>query len=146
MKRNKRYNKMKGALAFMRFGLNNLAVWRDESQKKAEVVDYKHCRNVVITDSIVKAITEVRHKWNIHLIAIGHESNGKLRFKVEEKPITEPLLQEQLVDYLVSEHEILAAEFSERNTLTNVAWLAVPNGNTITTEQIDAILDYKDAW
>jgi len=146
MKRNKKYNKMKGALAFMRFGLNNLAVWRDESQKKAEIVDYKHCRNVVITDSIVKAVTEVRHKWNIHLIAIGLDSNEDPCFKLEEHLVNEPLLQEQLVDYLVCKHEILAAEFSGCNTLTNVAWLAVPNGDTITTEQVEAVINYKDAW
>ena len=60
--------------------------------------------------------------------------------------LTEPLLQSQLVDYLNEAHEALAEEFKQRNELTNLCWLAVPNGDSISNEQIDNILTVKRAW
>jgi hypothetical protein len=149
MKRNKKYNKMKGALAFARLGLKDLAVWHDEksdAEYTSEIINYKRCRSIDIGLSMINAIIKVKHKWNIHLIAIGHESNGKRRFEVQEHAISEPLLQSQLVDYLNAVHAEFAEKFATRNTLTNVAWLAVPNGDTITTEQVEAVISYKDAW
>ena len=113
MKHNKKYNKMKGALAFARLGLKDLAVWHDEksdAEYTSEIINYKRCRSIDIGLSMVNAIIKVKHKWNIHLIAIGHE------------------------------------KFAARNTLTNVAWLAVPNGDSITTEQVESVISYKDAW
>lgn len=149
MKRNKKYNKMKGALAFARLGLKDLGVWHDEkcdAEYTSEIINYKRCRPIDVGLSMINAIVKVKHLWNIHLIVIGRESNGKRRFEVEEHAIPEPLFQSDLVSYLNEAHKEFAGQFAARNELTNVAWLAVPNGNTATGEQIEAIINYKGAW
>lgn len=150
MARKKKYNKMKGALACARAGLKNLAVWHSQisgnEKFTAEILNYKTSRSIDVGYSMAKAVSEIRHLWNIHLIAVGIERNGKSRFEVEEVKLTEPLLQSQLVDYLNEAHNALAEEFKQRNELTNLCWLAVPNGDSISNEQIDNILTVKRAW
>lgn len=150
MARKKKYNKMKGALACARAGLKNLAVFHsqiDENEKyTAHMLNFKTGRCIDVGYSMAQAVSKIRHLWNIHLIAVGVESNGKSRFEVEEVKLTESLLQSQLVDYLNEAHEALAESFRERNTLTNLCWLAVPNGDSISNEQIDNILTVRRAW
>lgn len=150
MARKKKYNKMKGALACARAGLKNLAVFHSQNASNekytAELINYKTARSIDVGYSMAKAVTEIRHKWTVHLIAVGFESNGKERFEVDDKPITEELYHWQLVDYLNSEHEILANEFKARNNLVNLCWLAVPNGDILDLEQIDNILTVRRAW
>mgnify|MGYP000424558645 FL=1 len=98
----KKYNKMKGALASARVGLKNLAVFhsqKDSGEKyTCMCVNFKKGEQIQVCQSLAFAIGEIRHKWNIHLIASGKESNGKSRFEVDQVPITEPLLQSDLVD------------------------------------------------
>ncbi|APC46255.1 hypothetical protein [Pseudoalteromonas phage PHS3] len=146
----KKYNKMKGALASARVGLKNLAVFhsqKDSGEKYTCLcVNFKTGEQIKVGQSMAFAISEIRHKWNIHLIASGKESNGKTRFEVDQVPITEPLLQSDLVEYLDWRHKEHAANFEKRNELTNVSWLAVPNGDDITNEQIDLILTKYGAW
>ena len=146
----KKYNKMKGALASARVGLKNLAVFhsqKDSGEKYTCLcVNFKTGEQIQVGQSMAFAISEIRHKWNIHLIASGKESNGKARFEVDQVPITEPLLQSDLVEYLDWRHKDHAANFEKRNELTNVSWLAVANGDDITNEQIDLILTKYGAW
>ena len=146
----KKYNKMKGALASARVGLKSLAVFhsqKDSGEKyTCMCVNFKTGDQIQVGQSLAFAIGKIRHKWNIHLIASGKESNGKARFEVDQVPITEPLLQSDLVEYLDWRHKDHAANFQKRNELTNVAWLAVPNGDDITNEQIDLILTKYGAW
>lgn len=148
--RKKKYNKMKGALACARAGLSRLAVFHSQNANTekftAEIINYKSGRSIDVGYSMAKSIEKIRHLWNIHLIAVGVESNGKSRFEVEEVKIKEPLLQSQLVDYLNEAHGELAESFRERNQLTNLCWLAVPNGDSISDEQIDNIITIKGAW
>ena len=149
-KRSKQYNKMDGALASARRGLRNLAVFHSQRSMDGKytciMVNYKTANQEKVCQSMAFAIGEVRHKWNIHLLATGKESNGKKRLEVDYVPITEPLLQSDLVDYLDWRHKELAESFKARNELTNVSWLAVPNGDDISLEQIDAILTKYGAW
>ncbi|AQN32318.1 hypothetical protein [Pseudoalteromonas phage PHS21] len=146
----KKYNKMKGALASARVGLKSLAVFhsqKDSGEKyTCMCVNFKTGEQIKVGQSMAFAISEIRHKWNIHLIASGKESNGKTRFEVDQVPITEPLLQSDLVEYLDWRHKEHAANFEKRNELTNVSWLAVANGDDITNEQIDLILTKYGAW
>ena len=150
MSRGKKYNPMKGALASARVGLKNLAVFhsqKDSTEKYTCLcVNFKTAEQIAVGASMAFAISEIRHKWNIHLLATGIESNGKKRLEVDCVPITEPLLQSDLVEYLDWRHKDLASKFRERNELTNVAWLAVPNGDDISLEQIDEILTRYKAW
>ncbi len=147
---NKKYNKMKGALASARLGLRNLAVFHSQKDAGKQFtcicLNFKTGNNIALGKSMAFAISEIRHKWNIHLIASGVESNGKKRFEVDQVPITQPLLQSDLVEYLDWRHKDLAENFKKRNELTNVSWLAVPNGDEITNEQIDLILTKYKAW
>lgn len=149
-RKKKKYNPMKGALAGAKVGLKNTAVFHSRKNEGDKytciVIDYMTARKLTVGRSMAFAIGEIRHKWNIHLIAVGVESNGKSRFEVDEVPITEPLLQSQLEEYLNWRHEELISEFEQRNQLTNAVWLAVPNGDSITNEQIDAILTRYDGW
>lgn len=146
----KRQNKMAVALASAKIGLKNLSVFhsqKDSGEKfTCNVVNFKTSRKVKVTKSMAFAIGEIKHEWNIHLIASGKESNGKLRFEVEEVPLSEPLLQSDLIDYLDWRHKEMAVKFKERNELTNVSWLAVMNGDSINDDQIDAILTKYGAW
>lgn len=146
----KKYNKMKGGLAIARVGLKNLAVFhsqKDSGEKyTCMCVNFKTGEQIKVGQSLAFAIGKIRHKWNIHLIASGKESNGKERFEVDQAPITEPLLQSDLVEYLDWRHKEHADNFQKRNELTNVSWFAVPNGDDITNEQIDLILTKYGAW
>ncbi len=147
---NKKYNKMKVALASARLGLKNLAVFHSQKdageQFSCTCLNFKTAKKVLVGKSMALAIADIRHKWNVHLIASGIESNGKKRFEVDQVPITEPLLQSDLIEYLDWRHKELAESFKNRNQLTNVSWLAVPNGDEISDEQIDIILTNNEAW
>ena len=149
-RKGKTHNKMKGALASARIGLKDLTVFhskRTSGEKfTCEVINFKTASKCNVGQSMAFAIGEIKHKWNIHLIASGVESNGKKRFEVDEVPITEPLLQSDLVEYLDWRHKEHAIKFQQRNELTNVSWLAVPNGTSISDEQIDSILTKYGAW
>lgn len=133
-----------------RHELNDLAVFHSQKDSgeryKCSVINFKTNTNVVVNARLAHGIGKQSHKWNVHLLAIGRESNGKARFEVDEVPLSEPLAQHQLVDYLCDRHKEFAVKFQERNTLTNVAWLAVMNHDTISNEEIDAILTKQDAW
>lgn len=149
-KRSKRYNKMDAALASARLGLKDLAVFHSEHENSdkytAHMVNYKTTSKQKVSQSMAFALNNIRHKWNVHLLAIGVESNGKSRFEIDYVKIKEPLLQSDLVDYLNDRHDEFAEQFKKRNTLTNLAWLAVPNGNDVEPEQIDSILTKFGAW
>lgn len=149
-KRNKKYNSMDKALASARLGLKNLAVFHSKKDCGEKftciMVNYKTANQVTVGTSMAFAVGEIKHKWSIHMLAIGIESNGKRRFEVDEVALTEALFQHQLVDYLNEQHKELEAKFKERNKLTNTAWLAVPNGDSIGNDKIDAILTKYVAW
>lgn len=149
-KRNKRYNKMDGALASARVGLRGLAIFHSEHDNNedyaAHVVNYKTASKHRVGESMAFALNSVRHLWNVHLLAIGRESNGKNRLEIDYAKIKQPLLQSDLVEYLNERHNEFAEQFKQRNTLTNLAWLAVPNGDDVEPEQIDNILTKFGAW
>ena len=150
-KRTKKYNPMKGALASANVGLRNLAVFHSQTNLdegySCIVLNYKRCKKVKVGQSMAIAMTEIKHKWNVHLLAIGLESNGKKRFTIDEVPICEPLFQHDLVDYLNERHKLLADEFKAKgNKLTNLAWLAVPTGGIVSTKEVENIIDNFKAW
>lgn len=77
---------MKGALASARVGLKNLAVWhsqKTESDYTAELVNVKSYRTIPVGESTVFAITKIRHKWQVLLLAIGIDNDGRKYFKVD---------------------------------------------------------------
>lgn len=143
---------MKGAIKSAKVGLRNLCVWhsqRTESEYTAEVVNYKTLKSEDVGRSMVFAITKVRHKWQILLLAIGEDDNGKKYFKVDPVQIKHEMFQSDLAEYLDKRHKDFIAKSFNKNHLTNVAWLAVPNGSeadAITDEMIDKLITHKDAW
>ncbi|QDP46603.1 MAG: hypothetical protein Tp1137MES00d2C23059491_22 [Prokaryotic dsDNA virus sp.] len=151
-KRNKKYNAMKGAIKSAKVGLRNLGVWhsqRTDSEYTAEVVNYKTLKSEDVGRSMVFAITKVRHKWQILLLAIGEDDSGKKYFKVDPVQIKHEMFQSDLAEYLDQRHKYFIAKSFNKNHLTNVAWLAVPNGSeadAITDEMIDKLITHKDAW
>ena len=150
MSRGKKYNSMKGALASARAGLRNLSVFHSQKSDNEKYtclcVNFKTTEQISVGPSMAFAIGEIRHKWNVHLIATGIDSDGKRYFKVDAVPLSEPLLQSDLVEYLDWRHKDFVEKSFNKAHLTNVAWLAVPNGDDISNEQIDAILTKYKAW
>ena len=106
---------MKGALASAKVGLKNLAVFHSQRDSKekytAHVVNFNSGKSLTVGESMAFAIGKMRHKWNVHLLAIGEDANGKNYFKCDEVAITEPLLQSDLVEYLDWRHK----EFVEKS-------------------------------
>lgn len=151
-KRNKKYNSMKGALKSAKVGLKNLGVWhsqRTESEYTAEVINYLHLKKEDIGQSMAFAITKVRHKWQILLLAIGEDDQGKKYFKVDPVQLKHEMYQSDLAEYLDARHKEFIAKSFNKNHLTNVAWLAVPTGSEadrVTDEQIDRIITFNEAW
>ena len=143
---------MKGALKSAKVGLRNLGVWhsqRTESDYTAEVINYKTLKKEDVGPSMVFAITKVRHLWQMLLLAIGEDDNGKKYFKVDPVQIKHEMYQSDLAEYLDKRHKDFIAKSFNKNHLTNVAWLAVPNGqaaDSITDEQIDKIITANEAW
>lgn len=92
MSRNKKYNPMEAAKRAARVGLRNLAVFhsqRDNQEKyTAHVVNTKNGSDLTVGQSMAFAICKIRHKWNVHLLAIGEDTNGKNYFKCDEVAIT----------------------------------------------------------
>ena len=151
-KRNKKYNAMKGAVKSAKVGLKNLGVWhsqRTESEYTAEVVNYKALKSEDIGRSMAFAITNVRHKWQILLLAIGEDDNGKKYFKVDPVQVKYEMYQADLAEYLDQRHKDFINKSFNKNHLTNVAWLAVMTGSdadSITDEMLDKLITHKDAW
>ena len=143
---------MKGALKSAKVGLRSLGVWhsqRTESDYTAEVVNYKTLKSEDVGTSMVFAITKVRHFWQILLLAIGEDDSGKKYFKVDPVQVKHEMFQSDLAEYLDQRHKDFIAKSFNKNHLTNVAWLAVPNGSeadSITDEMIDNLITAKGAW
>lgn len=151
-KRNKKYNPMKGALSSARIGLKNLAVWHShntESEYTAELINVKSYNTIPVGESTVFAITKIKHKWQVLLLAIGEDDSGKKYFKVDPVQIINEMYQSDLAEYLDQRHKDFVAKSFNKNHLTNVAWIAVPNGfeaDKITDRQIDELITAKGAW
>ena len=152
MSRNKRYNPMKGALASARVGLRHLAVWHNhntESEYTAEIVNVNSFKSLDIGKSMAFAVTQVRHKWQILLLAIGEDDNGKKYFKVDPVQVINEMYQSDLAEYLDQRHKDFVAKSFNKSHLTNVAWLAMPNGieaDNLSDKQIDELITAKGAW
>ena len=143
---------MKGALSSARIGLKNLAVWHShntESEYTAELINVKSYNTIPVGESTVFAITKIKHKWQVLLLAIGEDDSGKKYFKVDPVQIINEMYQSDLAEYLDERHKNFVAKSFNKNHLTNVAWLAVMNGfeaDKITDEMIDNLITYKNAW
>lgn len=151
-KRNSKYSPIKGAIKSAKVGLKNLGVWhseRTESEYTAEVVNYKYVKDEPLGQSLAYAIMNIRHKWQILLLAIGEDDNGKKYFKVDPVQIKHEMYQSDLAEYLDKRHKDFIAKSFNKNHLTNIAWLAAPNGeqaDSITDEMLDRLITYKKAW
>ena len=151
-KRNKKYNPIEKAKASARVGLKNLGVWhseKTESDYTAEIVNYKHLKNEHIGQSMAHAVIDIRHKWQILLLAIGKDDNGRKYFKVDPVQIKHEMYQADLAEYLDQRHKDFINKSFNKNHLTNVAWLAVMNGSdadSITDEMLDKLITFKNAW
>lgn len=151
-KRNKKYNSMKGAVKSAKVGLRNLGVWhseKTEAEYTAEIVNYKHLKNEPIGQSMAHAVINIRHKWQILLLAIGEDDNGRKYFKVDPVQIKHEMYQADLAEYLDQRHKDFINKSFNKNHLTNIAWLAVPTGkdaDSITDEMLDKLITFKNAW
>lgn len=151
-KRNSKYNPIKGAVKSAKVGLKNLGVWhseRTESEYTAEVVNYKRIKDEPLGQSLAYAIMNIRHKWQILLLAIGEDDSGKKYFKVDPVQIKHEMYQADLAEYLDKRHKDFIAKSFNKNHLTNIAWLAVMVGeqaDSITDEMLDRLITYKKAW
>ena len=152
IKRNKKYNPMEYAKKSAKVGVRNLAVWhsqRTESEYTAEVVNYKTLKSEGVGPSLATAITKMRHKWQILLLAIGEDDSGRKYFKVDPVQVKHEMFQSDLAEYLDQRHKDFIAKSFNKNHLTNVAWLAVMNGceaDNISDELIDRLITAKGAW
>jgi len=152
MSRNKRYNPMKGALASARVGLRHLAIWHSEKTTgdyTAEVINTKSLKPEPIGQSVAFALNKIKHRWQIFLLAIGEDSNGKKYFKVDPVQLKTEMLQSELVEYLNDRHKSFIEKSFNKSHLTNVAWVAQPNGwelDNFTDDDLSRIIDIKDAW
>lgn len=148
MKRNKKYNRMKSALKMAERGLKNLGVWRSvkkETNYTAELVNYKTGGDVEVTQTIANTIINIRHKWCIHMLGIGFDGNRHY-FKSEVAIPDREMYQADLSEYLDTEHKRFIDQEFNSNHLTNVAWLAVPNGVELTEEELSHLIDKREAW
>lgn len=151
-KRAKKYNAMEKAKASARVGLKNLGVWhseKTESEYTAEIVNYKHLKNEPIGESMAFAVINIRHKWQVLLLAIGEDDSGRKYFKVDPVQLKHEMYQSDLAEYLNQRHKDFINKQFNKNHLANVAWLAVPTGHeadNITDEMLDKLITFKNAW
>lgn len=151
-KRNKKHNPMRGALASARVGLRHLAIWHSEKSTgdyTAEVINTKTLKSERIGQSTAFALNNIRHKWQILLLAIGEDNNGKKYFKVDPVQLKTEMLQSDLVEYLNKRHKSFIEKSFNKSHLTNVAWFAQPNGwetDRLSDEVIEKLIDKKEAW
>lgn len=113
------------------------------------MVNYKALKSEDIGRSMAFAITNVRHKWQILLLAIGEDDNGKKYFKVDPVQVKHEMYQSDLSEYLDKRHKDFISKSFNKNHLTNVAWVAIPNGqeaDSITDEMLDNLITFKNAW
>lgn len=149
-KRAKKYNPMAGAKASAKAGLKNVAVYHSERDKGKRIscctVNFKTANEIPTGSSMARVLVNMRFKWNIHLLAIGIDNDGRKYFKVDEVPVTKELHQHDLVEYLEWRHDDFVTKSFNKNHLTNKAWIAVPNGDSLTNEQIDNILTKQEGY
>ena len=148
MGRKKKYNPVKSALSLARSSLKNVGVWhsvREKGGSYAQLINYKNGKEVAITSSLANMITNIRHNWIIHMMAIGHDGTRSY-FKSEVAIPDRPMLQANLSSFLDKKHrEFVKTEFNSKH-LTNVAWIAIPNGVELNEKEIAFVIDQKKAW
>lgn len=81
---------------------------------------------VVPTTELVSLLSEIRHKWDIELIAVGRDWNGDTYFKSYGYTLETPCLQRELSEKLGKEHyEYFLNQIPPKQRI-NLVWVATP--------------------
>lgn len=147
-KRTKKHNPLKGKLLMVKQGLKNIGVFRSvqkQEQGSCEVINYKSGNRVDMGQSMARAIIELRHKWTIHIMALGW--NGFDHYmKSETIECTNPMFQAELADYLDKEHKAFVKREMNPDHLTDLCWVAIPNGDDLNENELGELLDKLNIW
>ena len=118
---------------------------REKGGVYAQLINYKSGQDVEINNTLANTIIKLRHKWVIHMLAIGSDGTRSY-FKSAVAIPDREMYQRDLSEFLNEEHkEFVRKEFNKKH-LTNVAWIAIPNGVELTEKELEFVIDAKGAW
>jgi len=144
----KKYNPLKGKLVMVNHALKSIGVFRStqtQEDGECEVIDYKKGKRVHMGKSMAKAIVGLRHKWTIHIAAIGNNGFDDY-IKSEVIECKHEMYQADLAEYLDKEHKKFIEKEMNPDHLRNVAWLAIPCGGEISESDFGELMSKMGAW
>ena len=125
MKRKKKYNPLKQLNMVAKHALKNIAVGFVTGGRGCLLVDLRNSRVSSASETTIRLISTLRHRWSVLIAVLGVDSHGKQYMKSEEVTVTEPCLQSELSNVLNIEHIALGKNFNKQH-LVNYGWLATP--------------------
>ena len=142
-KQRKKFNPLKQMKKIASYGLKNLGVFKSlqkHSDGKCEAVNYRKCKSIEIGQSTAAAIVNIRHKWIVHIGAIG---NNGFDSYLKQAVVTLPYecFQSEIADALDKEHRKFVDKEINKDQLKDIVWLALPTGNELSEQEFGEFLE-----
>ena len=100
-------------------------VGTNEGGELSHVINYKTGNRIKISETVGRAITDVQHKWSVHLAVFGTDYSGSAYMKAREAHAESPYHHDTLKDKICEEHKALIESFN-CNDFDKTGWIASP--------------------
>jgi len=147
MRKRKKYNKFKSAGITAKAGLKNLAVVCKTlgNDNGWFYINTKTGNTISRGKSLDFAISKLRHQWGIVTVATGYESKGDRCLKINDVKLMDAQPQNIMTSYIQEDLKGLVRKMRGKS-LCNAVWLAIPNGDELTKERIEFLMEKIGAW
>lgn len=139
----KKFNPLKQMKKVASYGLRNVGVFKSLQRHQdgdCEVVNYKKAKTIDIDQSTAGAIIGVRHKWVVHIGAIGHNGfDTYLKQAVINLPYE--CFQSEIAGVLDKEHRAFVEREINKEHLMDIVWLALPVGEELSEQEFGEFLE-----
>lgn len=161
-KRNKKHNLANSKVVAARTVLRNLALFHSqnaEGENTAEVINVYTHKKQHVGPTISAAFNDYRYYWEILVLAICEDSDGKRYIKEgitdttvinkDKKIVKAPLFQHEIAGSALDASKRFIDKEVNKQHIKNVAWLACPIAGQLkklSTGSIEDLITTKGAW
>lgn len=128
------------------YALKNLAVFYSLADGDTCIMlNTKTLNPVQVTRNLAIAITNLRHRWCITMLALGRSHDGRNYFKAKAV-LSKPMFQSELSELLSELHKDFVKKEMNKQHLCNVCWFACPRCTVFDDEHLDKMLTKLNAY
>lgn len=143
-KRTKKYNPKARAIALSKaFAKKYAVVWAGTLE--AQIVKLSALKPVLLKQSEALAISNVPHKWQVHLCCMLRDHTGRDYIQVQELRFSHEYLSCDTSE-IVNDHMKSFVKTCNSNHVVNVGWVATTSEEDLSDEKISKMMDNIGAW